>query len=212
MLKAIKMINEAKSSGNHVSVDLHPARPDFRGFMATTPISLEADPTFDAIEAAGGKVAKSDQPHMVLDNMFLLSGEIPRTTAYEQGLRRGVRFDASKGAWEEDTLIKDERLVMCKLKGKGVVIFTGCSDAGVVNATKHALELGDSTPLYAVMGGFHLADAEPEMIAHTIADLKALDPMLLLAGHCTGWRAKFEIQKEMSGRLVPSFVGSTSVL
>ena len=62
------------------------------------------------------------------------------------------------------------------------------------------------------MGGFHLADAQPPLIQETVSDLKALDAKLLLAGHCTGWRAKFEIQKEMPGRLVPSFVGSKFVL
>lgn len=87
-------------------------------------------------------------------------------------------------------------------------MFTGCSHAGVVNASKHAVDLGSGTPLYAVMGGYHLADAETEMIGNTVEDLKKLDPQLLLAGHCTGWRAKFEIQKELPGRLVPSFVGS----
>jgi len=62
------------------------------------------------------------------------------------------------------------------------------------------------------MGGFHLADAEPDMIKQTVQDLKALSPTTLLAGHCTGWRAKFEIQQQMPGRLVPSFVGSKFVL
>ena len=102
---------------------------------------------------------------------------------------------------------------MCKLKDKGLVMFTGCSHAGVVNASKHAIELGGGAPLYAVMGGFHLADAEPEQIQATVADLKALGVKILLAGHCTGWRAKFEIQKEFpEGVLVPSFVGSKFVL
>lgn len=120
---------------------------------------------------------------------------------------------------------------MCRLKGrpvpesvdhplsnpksdKGTVMFTGCSHAGVVNASRHAVELPPpGTPLYAVMGGYHLADAEPEKIADTVADLKALDPKMLLAGHCTGWRAKFEVERQMpGGRLVPSFVGSRFVL
>jgi 7,8-dihydropterin-6-yl-methyl-4-(beta-D-ribofuranosyl)aminobenzene 5'-phosphate synthase len=81
-----------------------------------------------------------------------------------------------------------------------------------VNASRHSVELGNGTPLYAVMGGFHLADAEPQTIESTVADLKALDPKLLLTGHCTGWRAKFKIQAEMTGRLVPSFVGSRFTL
>ena len=92
-------------------------------------------------------------------------------------------------------------------------MFTGCSHAGVVNASRHALELGDGAPLYAVMGGFHLADAEPATIESSAQDLKALDTKVLLTGHCTGWRAKFELQRIFpSGSLVPSFVGSKFVL
>ena len=92
-------------------------------------------------------------------------------------------------------------------------MFTGCSHAGVVNASKHALELGNGASLYAVMGGFHLADAEAAQISDTAKDLKALDAKVLLTGHCTGWRAKFELQKVLGeGCLVPSFVGSKFVL
>jgi len=96
---------------------------------------------------------------------------------------------------------------------KGLVMFTGCSHAGVVNAARHTLDLHPDTPLYAVMGGFHLADAEAAQIASTAQDLKGLGVKVLLAGHCTGWRAKFEIQRVMEeGSLVPSFVGSKFVL
>lgn len=92
-------------------------------------------------------------------------------------------------------------------------MFTGCSHAGVVNASRHAHTLGGRDPLYAVMGGFHLADADAETINSSVSDLQALQPKLLLAGHCTGWRAKFEIEKSMGrGVLVPSFVGSKFVL
>ena len=88
-------------------------------------------------------------------------------------------------------------------------MFTGCSHAGVVNASKHAVKLATGTPLYAVMGGFHLADADATQIEATAQDLKELGPKVLLTGHCTGWKAKFELQKEMpAGSLVPSFVGS----
>jgi 7,8-dihydropterin-6-yl-methyl-4-(beta-D-ribofuranosyl)aminobenzene 5'-phosphate synthase len=190
-----------------------------------TTIALGKDPSFEEIEAAGGAVFKSDQPHAVLDDMFLISGEIPRVTPYEKGLKYGVRLQEK--LWIDDSLMEDERLLMCKVKGKsesgergqlmladasltgkGIVVFTGCSHAGVVNASRHALELGGGTPLYAVMGGYHLADAEATNIQSTAADLKALNAQILLTGHCTGWRAKFEIERQMPGRLVPSFVGS----
>lgn len=87
-------------------------------------------------------------------------------------------------------------------------MFTGCSHAGVVNSSKHALSLiKGSTPLHAVVGGFHLAMSEESHMDSTVSDLRKLDPAVLLPGHCTGWRAKFIIETEMPGRLVPCTVG-----
>ena len=124
MLKAIRMIHDAKkkdpSSPGGLVVDVHPKRPDYRGFQfpgQTKPISLQADPTFAEMEAAGAKIEKSSTPHTILDNMFLISGEIPRVTPYEPGLRGGVRFFESTKKWEKDEAIADERLLMCNLKG-----------------------------------------------------------------------------------------------
>ena len=88
-------------------------------------------------------------------------------------------------------------------------MFTGCSHAGVINASKCAVGLaGGVVPLYAVIGGFHLADAEAKQIQETVQDFVELDPKVLLPGHCSGWRVKFEIEKKMPGRLAPSTVGT----
>lgn len=88
-------------------------------------------------------------------------------------------------------------------------MFTGCSHAGVINASRHAVKLGGGLPLYAIIGGLHLANARSEQIERTMKDLRGLEVGILIAGHCTGWRAKFEVEKAMPGLLVPSFVGST---
>jgi 7,8-dihydropterin-6-yl-methyl-4-(beta-D-ribofuranosyl)aminobenzene 5'-phosphate synthase len=118
MLRAISMINEAKGE-NGIPVDLHPDRPAYRGFLGPFgPVSLERDPTFEEIEAAGAEVVKNDQPHAILDNMFLVSGEIPRVTPYEKGILRGIRFNSESGSWETDELIRDERFLMCNVKGE----------------------------------------------------------------------------------------------
>jgi 7,8-dihydropterin-6-yl-methyl-4-(beta-D-ribofuranosyl)aminobenzene 5'-phosphate synthase len=116
ILKAVAMVNEAKGTTG-IPVDLHPNRPTYRGFMGPFgPVSLESDPTFEEIEAAGGKVVKNDQPHAILDGTFLVSGEIPRVTPYEIGLQRGLRFE--EGQWVSDELIRDERFLMCNVKGE----------------------------------------------------------------------------------------------
>lgn len=117
-MRAIEMIQESKARRGQVVMDVHPNRPDFRGVQAQQPISLEADPSFEELAAAGAQVVKTDQPHTILDNFFMVSGEIPRHTSYEDGIHGGLRYDAAKGKWEEDSLIMEERYVMCNLKGK----------------------------------------------------------------------------------------------
>lgn len=104
--------------------------------------------------------------------------------------------------------------------GKGIVVFTGCSHAGVVNTSRHALKLlnsdlddNENVPLHAIVGGYHLATThDAKQIEPTVKDLKALNPDVLMPGHCTGWRAKFAIEKQMPGRLVPCTVGTKWVL
>jgi 7,8-dihydropterin-6-yl-methyl-4-(beta-D-ribofuranosyl)aminobenzene 5'-phosphate synthase len=88
-------------------------------------------------------------------------------------------------------------------------MLTGCSHRGVVNASREAVNLLDGkVPLYTVLGGYHLSMNDDARVKETVRDLKALDPKVLLPGHCSGWRVKFEIEKEMPGRLVPCTVGS----
>lgn len=123
LLRAIRMIKEAKASRglskkNSLTVDLHPDRPDYRGFaIGEKLISLEADPAFEEMEAAGALVDKRDEAHTVLDDFFLISGVIPRVTPYENGLKGAMRFDRSEGDWISDEAIADERFLMCNLKG-----------------------------------------------------------------------------------------------
>lgn len=83
----------------------------------------------------------------------------------------------------------------------------------MVNACKHALELaGEGAPLHAVIGGYHLVGPNEAFIKQTVQDLKSLDPHVLMPGHCTGWRAKNDIENVMPGRLAPSTVGTIFTL
>lgn len=125
MLRAIRMIKEAKErngqSNHDLIVDLHPDRPDYRGFsMGDKIISLEADPTFDEITAAGATVQKHDKAHTVLDDMFLISGQIRRQTPYETGLHSAVRYVKEDNEWVSDEKIEDERLLACHVKGTSI--------------------------------------------------------------------------------------------
>lgn len=212
LLEAIRTIKAQKANqtqhSQNLVVDLHPERPDFRGFqMGPEIVSMEPDPTFEEIEEAGGVVAKHAESHTVCDDFFLVSGEIPRVTPYEVGLKFGMRFSKETDKWSKDEEMKDERFVAVNLKGKGLVVLTGCAHAGVVNTVKNAVALFPDAGLHAIMGGFHLSSSGADMVKETIADLERLEPNILLPGHCTGWRAKFEIERVMPGKLVPCVAG-----
>lgn len=185
-LKSITNVN----GGNKIPVYVNDEMFVKRG-IRTGPDNVmlfEEVPSKKELETAGGNVISSGDARTILGDMFYISGEIPRVTSYEKGLPPHVK-DAGEG-WEPDTLIMDERYTAVHIKGKGIVVFTACSHAGVINVLKDAQKVFDPIPLYAVMGGFHLSGKDCEaIIPETIEDMKAFDLKLIVPGHCTGWRA-----------------------
>lgn len=67
-------------------------------------------------------------------------------------------------------------------------------------------------PVYAVVGGFHLSMSDESVVESTVRDLWRLDPAVLVPGHCTGWRAKFAIERKMNGQMFPCSVGTRFVI
>lgn len=115
----IKEAKQAQGISDELVVDVHPDRPVYRGIaLPEQIISLQADPTFEELSSAGAIVDKQSEAHTVLDDMFLISGEIPRVTPYEVGLRNAVRFDPEEKEWYSDEVIADERFLAVNLKGK----------------------------------------------------------------------------------------------
>jgi len=87
-------------------------------------------------------------------------------------------------------LILDERYVAAHVKGKGIVVFTACSHAGVINVLTDARKGFGDLPLYAVMGGFHLSGPVVEVvISETIRDFAQFALKRIIPCHCTGWCA-----------------------
>jgi len=138
----------------------------------------------------GATVISSFDARLIMEDMFYLSGEIPRVTPYERGLPAQVRVAPDGTSWEPDPLLLDERYVAVHVKGKGAVVFTACSHAGVINVLTDARHVFGDVPLHAVMGGFHLAGADVEpIIPDTIRDLGTFGLQRIIPCHCTGWRA-----------------------
>jgi 7,8-dihydropterin-6-yl-methyl-4-(beta-D-ribofuranosyl)aminobenzene 5'-phosphate synthase len=147
----------------------------------------------------------------VLGGLVLVTGEIERTTAFEQGFP--IHYARVAGRWQHDALIHDDQAIVVNVRGKGLVILTGCGHAGAINTVRHAQKLTGVPNVYAVIGGLHLTGPAFEpLIAPTVAVLKELDPTLIVPAHCTGWRATHALARELPGAFVANSVGTRFVM
>lgn len=157
------------------------------------------------------KYIKMKQPCLIADGLILITGEIPRKTSFETGHPRHRVF--INGRWEPDPWIWDERALIIKVRQKGLAVLSGCSHAGIINTILYAQHLVGVKTVYAVLGGLHLAGKEFEgRIGRTVEELRKIGPQLLVPSHCTGWRANYEMFKEMPNAFVWSSVGNLYAL
>jgi 7,8-dihydropterin-6-yl-methyl-4-(beta-D-ribofuranosyl)aminobenzene 5'-phosphate synthase len=164
-----------------------------------------------ALEAEGLEVIERRQPSLLLDGAVLITGEVDRTTDFEQGMPGHEAW--RNGAWEPDPLILDEQALVVHLAGRGLVVLTGCGHAGAVNIARHALRLTGVDKLHALLGGFHLSGPAFEpVIEPTVAAFTAMAPDLLVPAHCTGWKAQHRLAAALSKAFVPNAVGTSFTL
>jgi 7,8-dihydropterin-6-yl-methyl-4-(beta-D-ribofuranosyl)aminobenzene 5'-phosphate synthase len=164
-----------------------------------------------ALEDAGFDVVEQAQPSFLLDGSVLITGEVPRVTGYEPGFPPQQAWLG--GRWEQDPLVLDDQGLIINVRGKGLVVLTGCGHAGIVNICRYARRLTGDQPLYAAMGGFHLNGPvfEP-LIPRVLDDLHAMNPQVLVPAHCTGWRAQHAMSRRFGEAFVPNTVGSRFLL
>jgi 7,8-dihydropterin-6-yl-methyl-4-(beta-D-ribofuranosyl)aminobenzene 5'-phosphate synthase len=172
-----------------------------------TPVEL---PTLSkrALEAAGFEVVERRQPSLVLDGSVLVTGEVDRTTEFEHGMP--FQEALTGGAWEPDPLILDDQALVVHVRGRGLVVLTGCGHAGAVNIARHALRLTGVDRLHGMLGGFHLGGPAFEpVIEPTVSALVAMEPALVVPAHCTGWKAQHRFAAALPDAFVPNAVGSS---
>lgn len=101
---------------------------------------------------------------------------------------------------------------MLNAKGKGLVVVSGCAHRGIVNTVKHAQKMTGIEKVHAVVGGFHLTGAKPEVIQKTIADIKAIRPDYIVPTHCTGFEAISAFAREMPDQFILNTVGTRYII
>jgi 7,8-dihydropterin-6-yl-methyl-4-(beta-D-ribofuranosyl)aminobenzene 5'-phosphate synthase len=161
-----------------------------------------------ALAGEGFDVIERREPSLLLDGCVLITGEVDRTTEYERGMP--PPHQAWTGSdWQHDPLVIDDQALVVHVRDRGLVVLTGCGHAGVVNIVRHAQRLTGVPTLHALLGGLHLSGPAFEpVIAPTVDALTALHPELIVAGHCTGWRAQHKLAAALPDAWVPSSAGS----
>ena len=208
MLLALEMI-QLSNGGRPVPTYMHPGMYRSRAMKAADgSMRPFADvPSQAQLEQAGALVVNAVEPQRILDDLFYVSGEIPRVTAFETGMQGQHRRTLDGQGWEPDPLVIDERFIAVSVKGKGVIVLTACSHAGVVNVMTHARECFAGETLYGVLGGFHLSGGNERIIPETVAELRAFELKMIAAAHCTGWRAVNALANAFGDAVAPAAVG-----
>ena len=209
LLLALTMIR-GRNGGKPVRFHGHPDM--FRTRAVALPKGgyrqMEDVPSVAELSAFGAEVELSRAPQAILDRMVHVSGEIPRVSAFERGYPGQVRRTTNGDGWEPDELLIDERWIGVNVKGKGLVILSACSHAGIVNVLTHARASFAGVPLHAVMGGLHLSGPNESIIAATVEGMRAFGLRTIAAGHCTGWRAMTALANAFGDEvLAPTAVG-----
>lgn len=162
-------------------------------------------PSEDRVRPA--RYIETKEPQLLANGLILLTSEIPRITPFETGYPQHRSF--INGRWKPDPWIWDERALVMNVKRRGLVVLSGCSHAGIINAVLHAQRLTGTERVYAVLGGLHLLGKEFEgRIPQTVEELRRINPQIIAPSHCTGWRACYAIYKTMPDAFIWGGVGN----
>ena len=146
-------------------------------------------------------------PSLVVGDVALVSGQVERTTTFEKGFP--IHYARHDNSWEKDPMVYDDQGIICNVKGKGLVVVSSCSHAGLVNVLRNAKKLTGVDKVHAFIGGLHLSGAifEP-IIRPTVEEMIKLEPDFIVPGHCTGWKAAHEIARRLPQAYVQTGVGT----
>ena len=95
--------------------------------------------------------------------------------------------------------------------GKGLVVIVGCSHVGIVNILSSIYEK-TGIPIYAVIGGTHLIEADELRMQKTIDAFRAMNIKFIAVSHCTGEEGIKRIQQEFSDEFIYNNTGNVIVI
>jgi 7,8-dihydropterin-6-yl-methyl-4-(beta-D-ribofuranosyl)aminobenzene 5'-phosphate synthase len=150
------------------------------------------------------------------------TGKIKRTSVEKVLPNTLVEFDMKDGLGCSAThyapaellgkIVPDEHLhehATCfNVKDRGLVVISSCGHVGIVNSARQAQEVSGVQKVHALIGGFHLGPAPADYLSHVIAEIKELDPDVIVPMHCSGENFIRAVREQMPDKLLVSYTGA----
>ena len=179
--------------------------------------------TLDRRELAAQRVATvlCETPTVIAGHAFT-TGKIARSgiervlpnTMVEFVMKDGLGCNASHylPAEMEGKTVADEHIhehATCfNVKDKGLVVISSCGHVGIVNSVRQAQEVSGIQKVHAIMGGFHLGPAPADYLTQVVAEIKKLEPDVLVPMHCSGLNFVQEARRQMPEKVLVTTTGS----
>jgi 7,8-dihydropterin-6-yl-methyl-4-(beta-D-ribofuranosyl)aminobenzene 5'-phosphate synthase len=175
---------------------LRPSRDDLHDLGSLDREGIESLEKIDIINVK--------EPTEIIPGAWL-TGSIERVTTYE---KVPPSLLVMRGDSIEEDDFRGELAVVCNVKGKGLVVLSGCAHAGIVNTVHHAQKITGIDKIHAVIGGFHLVNTDTEIVWQTIADIQDIAPDYIIPMHCTGFEALTAFKDAMPEQFILNTAGT----
>jgi arylsulfatase A-like enzyme/metal-dependent hydrolase (beta-lactamase superfamily II) len=143
-------------------------------------------------EALGGSFTVVDRPTELFPGAWL-TGPVPRIHPERNWFKRTLK--EADGRLVEDNVPEDMSLVF--VTERGLVVLAGCGHAGIVNTLEFARKQLGEAPVFAVLGGFHLFEADAATLDWTAGKLRSFGVRHVLGAHCTGIESVFGLRQRL---------------
>jgi 7,8-dihydropterin-6-yl-methyl-4-(beta-D-ribofuranosyl)aminobenzene 5'-phosphate synthase len=166
------------------------------------------------------KVVLAESP-VVVGHAFT-TGKITRNsiekvlpnTRVEFAMKDGLGCNASHylPAEMQGKIVPDEHIhehATCfNVKDRGIVVISSCGHVGIVNSARQAMAVSGVDKVHALVGGFHLGPAPDDYLRQVVAEIKKLDPDVIVPMHCSGENLIREVRAQMPDKLVVPTTGA----
>ncbi|NPV59601.1 MAG: MBL fold metallo-hydrolase [Actinobacteria bacterium] len=190
-----------------VPLYVHPSAFKENRYLKVGEIRVKFPPADRAAwEEAGARITESRGPTLLADGTVLFLGEIERVSEFERGMPNAYCEKDGEECWDP---IEEDTAIVMNLRGKGLVVLSGCAHSGIVNTVAYARKVTGVERVHVVMGGFHLTGPAFEpIIEKTIEGLRSFDPDYVVPTHCTGRKAVMAFEEAMPDRFLLNMAGT----